>query len=146
MSENLPNFINDERQFTTDSRLKCFVMMPFGKKDEYKRCEDESNFVFNYIICNAIKEIKKRENTSIEVIREADKKNAGNINKSILKNIASADICIVDITGLNPNVFFELGIRYSLKLKTTILLKQDSTVIPFDIQGYKCITYDCFKL
>ena len=39
-----------------------------------------------------------------------------------------------------------MGIRYSLKLKTTILLKQESTVIPFDIQGYKCITYDCFKL
>lgn len=59
--------------------------------------------------------------------------------------IATAEICIVDITGLNPNVFFELGIRYSLRTKTTILIRQKVTEIPFDINGYRCITYDCFK-
>lgn len=136
---------NDARLFNTDALLKCFVMMPFGEKGEYDREVEESNYVYKHIICKAIEEIKTKRKTSIEVIREADRKTAGSISKSILKNIASAHICIVDITGLNPNVFFELGIRYSLRHKTTILLKQEATVIPFDIQGYKCITYHCFQ-
>lgn len=143
MEENLQN--TEEQHFTENSSLKCFVMMPFGKKDEYDKQEAESNYIYKHIICKAIEEIEKKIKKSIEIIRETDKKSAGNINKSILKNIASADICIVDITGLNPNVFFELGIRYCLRTKTTILIKQIQTEIPFDIQGYKCTTYNCLE-
>ena len=125
--------------------IKCFVMMPFGSNNEYVRKEDESNFVFENIICPAIERFKNELNIEVEVIREVDKNVSGSITKSILKNIATADICIVDITGRNANVFFELGIRYSLRNKTTILIRQENTAIPFDIQGYRCITYDCFK-
>jgi hypothetical protein len=132
------------KEFSKDSKLKCFVIMPFGSRDEYDRGEKESNFIYKYIICPAIKSLEKAEKSIIEVIREVDKSAAGSITKSILHNIANADICIVDITGLNPNVFFELGIRYSLREKITILIKQVNTVIPFDIIGYKCIPYDCF--
>lgn len=74
-----------------------------------------------------------------------DRNIAGSITKNILYNIAIADICIVDITGRNPNVFFELGIRYSLKEKVTILMRQANTDIPFDVSGYKCLVYDCFQ-
>jgi hypoxanthine phosphoribosyltransferase len=126
-------------------KIKCFVMMPFGSNNEYNRKEDESNFIFENIICPSIERFKIISNAEVEVIREVDKNVSGSITKSILKNIATADICIVDITGRNANVFFELGIRYCLRNKTTILLRQEETKIPFDIQGYRCMTYDCFK-
>ncbi|MFO7734018.1 MAG: hypothetical protein R6X21_10270 [Candidatus Aminicenantes bacterium] len=131
--------------FSDSAGLKCFVIMPFGSKNEYDKGEKESKFIFKYIICPALKAMEKSEKSPIEVIREVDKSTAGNITKSILNNIARADICIVDITGLNPNVFFELGIRYSLKEKITILIKQAKTEIPFDISGFKCISYDCYE-
>jgi hypoxanthine phosphoribosyltransferase len=60
----------------------------------------------------------------------------------LVRHIAEADICLVDVTGQNPNVFFELGIRYGLRKSTTILLKQPDTIIPFDVANYRCVEYD----
>ena len=124
--------------------LTCFVVMPYGAKGEYDRGNIESDYIFNNIIHKAINRYIKNSGKSIILTREADKNIAGSITKSIVKQIATSDICIVDITGLNANVFFELGIRYSLKRRLTILLRQDETQIPFDISGYKCISYDCY--
>ena len=134
-----------QKQFNATSSLKCFVMMPYGSNEEYKNGNKESNYIFNHIICPAINKFKEVTKKEIEIIREVDRNISGSITKSIVRNIASADICIVDITGQNSNVFFELGIRYSLRHKTTVLLKQFNTNIPFDIRGYRCITYDCFE-
>ena len=125
--------------------LKCFVMMPFGSNNEYKRANIESDYVYHNIIRKCIDRLEKETEITVETIRQVDKNIAGSITRSILNNIASSDICIVDITGRNPNVFFELGIRYCLRNKTTILMRQENTIIPFDIQGYRCMTYDCFK-
>lgn len=48
---------------------------------------------------------------------------------------------IADLTGLNPNVMYELGIRHAL-CKKTILITQDLSEIPFDLKGYFCIQYN----
>ena len=141
---NLECITESGKIFTKDGRLKCFVVMPFGSRSEYAKGELESNYVYKHIICPALDRCTKAIGTKIEMIREADKTSAGSITKSILLNLAKADICIVDITGLNPNVFFELGIRYCLKDKVTILLKQHGTAIPFDISGFRCISYECY--
>ncbi|MDY6789866.1 MAG: hypothetical protein SWH54_01240 [Thermodesulfobacteriota bacterium] len=125
--------------------LKCFVLMPFGSKDEYKRKNIESNYIYDNIICPSIDVVKQKLEVDIFVAREVDKNVSGSITKSILKNIATADICITDITGRNPNVFFELGIRYSLKNRVTVLMRQENTEIPFDIQGFRCLSYDCLN-
>lgn len=127
---------------------KCFVIMPYGKRGEYYGGTRESLFIYNNIIAPAVKMFAEKANRKIEPYMEFQNRNTGSITKSILENIAKADICIVDITGHNPNVFFELGVRYTLRNKTTILLreeKQDTEQIPFDIQGFRCLTYNCFE-
>ena len=54
------------------------------------------------------------------------------IHGEIIKNIEIADLVICDMSTLNPNVFFELGIRTALN-KTVCLIKDDVTPkIPFD--------------
>lgn len=127
------------------SDLSCFVIMPGGTKREYKGGIKESKYIYKHIISKALSLFEQQIDKKIKVILETDSKVSGSITKSIIENIAKADICIVDITGLNPNVFFELGIRYSLKEKITILLKQEETNSPFDIHGYKCMKYDRFE-
>lgn len=134
-----------EAKTTTNIPLECFVIMPFGLKGEYAQSDTESSYIFNNIICSALNMVSNTQQIEFNTIREVDKKTSGNINRSIIENIAKADVCIVDITGLNPNVFLELGIRYSLRPNTTVLLKQKDTQIPFDIFSYKCIEYHCYK-
>ena len=48
---------------------------------------------------------------------------------------------LVDLTDNNPNVFYELGVRHALKHKT-ILVAQDRSQIPFDLQPYANHIYD----
>ena len=48
---------------------------------------------------------------------------------------------IADITGANPNVFYELGIRHALRPRSTVILFVEGTVIPFDIALVRGISY-----
>lgn len=118
-------------------RRTCFVAMPAGNRQEYVRGPNEARFIYESIIRPAA-EIALRGNVLLGV----DMSNSGSINRSIVESLASADIAIFDITGLNPNVFMELGIRYSLRRKTTILIRQSGTAVPFDIQSYRLVEYD----
>lgn len=54
--------------------------------------------------------------------------------------IYNADVLIADITGANPNVFFELGVRFGLRKSVTVITTQDEKV-PFDLLGERLIRY-----
>ncbi len=44
------------------------------------------------------------------------------------------------LTGQNPNVFYELGVRHAVR-NNTILIAQDIADIPFDLRGQRTIPY-----
>jgi tetratricopeptide (TPR) repeat protein len=48
---------------------------------------------------------------------------------------------VADITGANPNVFYELGIRHALRPRSTVILFREGTVLPFDIVLVRGIAY-----
>jgi hypothetical protein len=58
----------------------------------------------------------------------------------IYNNIAKADIIVADMTGRNPNVFYEVGYAHALN-KLVVLLTKDAKDIPFDLQDYPHIVY-----
>jgi hypoxanthine phosphoribosyltransferase len=127
-------------------KANAFVIMPFGNNGEYSRGNDESNHVYEQIIKPGVEAAFERIGSTVTLHREVDRNAAGSITSKIIKNLAAADVVIADITGRNPNVFLELGIRYSLRNKTTILMAQAQTAIPFDIKSYKYMQYDPFKI
>jgi hypoxanthine phosphoribosyltransferase len=127
-------YISKEMKMTT----KCFVIMPSGNHDEYTGGVEESEFIYTGIICPAVRSALGED---VKVIREADKMKSGAITSEIIRQIAECDIAIVDITGQNPNVFLELGVRYALRKSTTIVLKQSTTPVPFDINNFRYILY-----
>lgn len=120
---------------------KCFVIMPFGGKGEYTFGADEADAVYQEIIKPAVLSVDE----DAEVIRQDDELDAGAITSRIVENIAESDLVIVDITGLNANVFFELGIRFSLRRRNTILIHQKTEEIPFDIKVYNSFKYKPVK-
>ncbi|MBT8367530.1 MAG: hypothetical protein KJP23_22790, partial [Deltaproteobacteria bacterium] len=67
---------------------------------------------------------------------------AGSIHEDMFRHIWEDDVAIVDISTLNANVFYELGIRHTLHRKITVLIQRKGTMAPFNIQGYRVITYD----
>ncbi|TKI44842.1 RNA helicase [Lysinibacillus tabacifolii] len=62
------------------------------------------------------------------------------IQKNIIQRIYEDDIVIVDVSSKNPNVMFELGVRFAFD-KAFILLKDDDTDYSFDISSIHHINY-----
>ena len=63
------------------------------------------------------------------------------ILQRIYNQISKADIIIADMTGRNPNVFYETGYAHALG-KPVILLTRSSDDIPFDLKHYTHIVYE----
>ncbi|MBM3127629.1 MAG: hypothetical protein FJ009_03235 [Chloroflexi bacterium] len=103
----------------------ALALMPFGKE-------------FNNIYRSGIKAAALHANVDCaridEQIFEED------ILNRIYGQIAEADIVIADMTGRNPNVYYETGYAHALN-KRVILLTQDAEDIPFDLKHYPHVIY-----
>lgn len=80
------------------------------------------------------------ENLGHYVTRADESKDQQNIIFYIIDKIYHFDLIIADLTNLNPNVFYELGISHALK-KKTIMLTQKIDELPFDLKAYRTIRY-----
>jgi hypothetical protein len=58
----------------------------------------------------------------------------------IFNQISKADVIVADMTGRNPNVFYEVGYAHALG-KIVILLTQNSDDIPFDLKHRQHTVY-----
>ncbi|ANK84458.1 MULTISPECIES: nucleoside 2-deoxyribosyltransferase [unclassified Rhizobium] len=58
----------------------------------------------------------------------------------IYRQIDAADFVIADMTGRNPNVFYEVGYAHA-KGKLCTLLTQDTADIPFDLKHHRHLVY-----
>ncbi len=110
-----------------DTRPKpyVFVLMPFDSEfdDVYKlgikpACETAGAFA---------------ERVDEQVFQES-------ILQRIYNQIAKADIIVADMSGRNPNVFYETGYAHALG-KVVILLTKVAEDIPFDLKHYTHIIY-----
>jgi hypothetical protein len=107
------------------NKMRAFVVMCFDSKLTH---------IFSRVIKPAL------EDFDIEVIRGDNIDSPGTIIDQIDDAIKSSDIIIGDLTYLNPNVFYELGIAHSLE-KPTILITQQTVDFPFDTRHMRTITY-----
>ena len=62
------------------------------------------------------------------------------IMQDIVELICTSRVVICDLSGKNPNVFYEAGIAHSLG-KEVILITQSMEDVPFDLRALRCVTY-----
>lgn len=72
------------------------------------------------------------------LVSDADE--VGVIQKRIVQNLYENPIVVCDISGRNPNVMFELGMRLAFD-KPTIVIKDDKTPFSFDTSPVEHLTY-----
>jgi hypothetical protein len=113
----------------------AFIIMPFTKAVPLKSGYRELGKEELDTIYSLIRQIL--ENLGYEVSRA---ESPTDILRDIVFELDRADLVVADLTSLNPNVMYELGIRHGF-CKKTVLLTQDRTELPFDIAGYQCIEY-----
>lgn len=116
---------------------ECFVVSGIGSEgtDVRKRADQ----VFKYIISPVCEEC------GFNVVRVDKVNQADSITQTIIEYLINSELVIADITGHNPNAFYEMGYRASLH-KPMIHLKQKGENIPFDISGIRAFEYDLADL
>src|SRR5262249_32373183 len=96
---------------------RAFVIRPFDKKKDSAGKEFDFEAIHAAVIGPARGEARLEGSTTGEII------DAGNIREDMFSLILEADLVVCDITILNANVFYELGIRHALRRRRTLLVK-----------------------
>ena len=84
--------------------------------------------------------IKRQFESDFLFSHAGDEDNQQNILKDIVQAIYDADIIIANLTDLNPNVFYELGIAHTLN-KKVIIITENISSLPFDLKSYRAKEY-----
>ncbi|MDD5391129.1 MAG: hypothetical protein PHD37_17470 [Gallionellaceae bacterium] len=110
---------------STDTEFFAFVLMPFDKTfdDIYKLGIKETATALGILA----------ERVDEQIFSEG-------ILERIYRQIELADLIVADMTGQNPNVFYEVGYAHA-KGKLCILLTQRAEDIPFDLKHHRHIVY-----
>lgn len=114
---------------------KCFVISPIG--EDASQTRRQSDLVFEYIIIPALLE-SGFEKANIHRVDKSDR--PAHITTEIIGNLVHYDLVIADLSELNANVFYELGIRHAFK-KPCILISDWKNRPPFDVSGTNVIRY-----
>jgi O-acetyl-ADP-ribose deacetylase (regulator of RNase III) len=125
----------EETSVTDDEKKIAFVIMPYGKK----KGTDGGIINFDDIYRDVIEEPLK--SLGFRPLLAKDIKQAGSIHLDMFRLITTAEVAVVDISELNPNVFYELGVRHAMRPCITILIKNRGTAVPFNINSERVIEY-----
>ena len=111
----------------------CFLICPIG--DEGSQTRIDSDDLLELVILPAL------DRFNFNVVRADKIPSPSIITTDIIKHVQNADLCIIDLTGSNPNVFYECGRRHETG-KPFIQLIRKGEKLPFDVSSIRTIEYD----
>lgn len=114
-----------------DAQPICGLVMPISPIDG---CNESHWLEVKSILSDAIEQSECKAN----LVSDADE--VGIIQKRIIQNLYDNPIVVCDVSGKNPNVMFELGMRLAFD-KPTIIVKDDATTYSFDTSPIEHLEY-----
>src|SRR5579863_3956476 len=113
----------------------CFVLMPFGVKMDAAGRAINFDHVYEQIFKPAV--------TAADLlpIRADEEQAQGFIHKLMYERILLSEFAIADLTILNANVYYELGIRHAARPETTVLTMALGSPLPFDVGPLRALSY-----
>ncbi|HSS34283.1 MAG TPA: hypothetical protein VLL27_13485 [Solirubrobacterales bacterium] len=115
-----------------DFEQECFFIAPIGEQgtDVRKR----SNDVRDWIVKPAA------EAHGLETLRADDVGEPGQITSQAVQHCLEAKAAVADLTGGNPNVYYELSVRHGALLPVVLIAEED-TKLPFDLGQSRVIFF-----
>lgn len=115
-----------QKKAVTPPKGTCFTIMPFGGWfDDY----------YESIYCPAI------EAAGLDPCRADDLYRPSTIVTDIWSYTQSSKLVLADLSGKNPNVFYELGLAHALA-KPAILVTEAIDDVPFDLRALRVLEYN----
>jgi hypothetical protein len=123
--------VEQPEESKTPARVTCGIIMPIATMGEYSEG--------HWRDVKAILE-KAIRMAGFDPRIVSDSEDATVIQKSIVQNIYDDQIVVCDVSGKNPNVMFELGMRLAFD-KPVVIVKDDKTGYSFDTGVIEHINY-----
>src|SRR5215471_9200941 len=116
-----------------------FVAMPFGTKEaqaavaaaEGKAATPAINVDFDRVYKDLIAPALVKADCI--PFRADQEPGAGDIRTDMFFELVTADVIVADISILNPNVFYELGVRHGVRPRGVMMMHGGWSKRPFDI-------------
>jgi tetratricopeptide (TPR) repeat protein len=119
------------------SEKVCFVLIGYGVKPDYRTGRQlDLDKTYEYLIKPVFDDLK------ITCVRACDIPHSGVIDLPMYEHILKADIVVADISTLNANAIYELGIRHALRPQTTIVIAEKELAYPFDLNHVIITSYE----
>ena len=106
---------------------RCFVIQGFGKKQDYEQGKQFDLDASYEVIKEAI------QNAGLECYRADELRSSGVIDQVMYDQLLAADLVVADITTLNFNAAYELGVRLALRPYATLVIGEQGMNFPFDV-------------
>ncbi|MGV1990051.1 hypothetical protein ACQZ5N_25875 [Agrobacterium sp. 22-221-1] len=112
----------------------CFVVGPIGDD------ESEDRIHADWLLEDIIEPVFDQHFPEFLVTRADKISNPGQITSQVITALLESDLVIADLTTLNPNAFYEIGIRHTVQ-KPIIHMHLEGQRIPFDIAPFRSVKF-----
>ncbi|RZT18363.1 hypothetical protein EV589_2619 [Mycobacterium sp. BK558] len=124
-----------------DVAQRVFIVMPYGRKKDpranrFLQCDPTFHRVYRPLL----------EDFDVQWTRADLQTDSGIIHAAMLSDLANTDLVLGDLSALNFNVAYELGIRHVFASRSTVLLNPTITGFarsapPFDVNMIRTHTF-----
>lgn len=112
---------------------RAFIVMPYGRKkdpraNKYLQCDPSFHRVYRPLL----------EDFDLDWTRADLQTDSGIIHAAMLSDLANSDLVVADLSAVNFNVAYEIGIRHVFAPRSTVLIDPDVASFkraapPFDV-------------
>ena len=124
---------NQASNTNKDWKKICFYISPIGEEGSEHR--KHADLILGSFVEPAM------ENIGLKVVRADMIGEPGLITTQILEHIKKSQLVIADLSYLNPNVFYEVALRHSLRLPVVQLIRKCDR-LPFDVAQVRTVVLD----